>query len=579
MSELIPTYFEVVTEGELNIKQTLHIPVTIYDANLGIPLGEGIPIELYKGFDLLATANTNSDGFVKFYVTETVIGSYIYGVNFNGNETYDSSYYELSPITFVNDSPAFITTSPISVNEGDNSFIITASDLDSLDYLTWSFANGDGDTDNNLFYINQNMTDVYRYATFVLEEDKIFNYEEKNSYSIRISVTDYTATAEQAFIINVTNINETPIITSSDTVNVDDGQSGFKFHQIVVIDSENDYLTFSLPEGYGDNSYFMIDNSIFKGFLVHISGENIVPFSYQTKSSYNIKVEVTDGQNIANQIITITVNPPSPSNSAPTIITTSPITVEEGNNSVVFTASDTDGNNLTWSLVSGSGDTDNASFTMGPTGILTINSGNFNFENKQSYSVRVNVNDGTVDVSGSFTITITNVNEIPTDISLSASSIAENNSTNAIIGTLSTTDPDSSNTFTYTLVSGSGDTDNASFNINANQLRASIVFNYENKSSYSIRIRSTDQGGLFYEKQFTITITNVDETDNNQINGDILSRLTSNTFSIDLDKNGIITEPEIIQFNNKFIKLNVQYQNTNYINLIRDIHRNEIKKI
>ena len=36
-------------------------------------------------------------------------------------------------------------------------------------------------------------------------------------------------------------------------------------------------------------------------------------------------------------------------------------------------------------------------------------------------------------------------------------------------------------------------------------------FNYEAKSSYSIRLRTTDSGGLFYEKAFTITITNVND--------------------------------------------------------------------
>ena len=37
----------------------------------------------------------------------------------------------------------------------------------------------------------------------------------------------------------------------------------------------------------------------------------------------------------------------------------------------------------------------------------------------------------------------------------------------AVVGTLSTTDPDAGNTFTYTLVSGTGSTDNGAFNISA----------------------------------------------------------------------------------------------------------------
>ncbi len=36
-------------------------------------------------------------------------------------------------------------------------------------------------------------------------------------------------------------------------------------------------------------------------------------------------------------------------------------------------------------------------------------------------------------------------------------------------------------------------------------------FDFETKSSYSIRVRTTDQGGLSFEKAFTITVTNVNE--------------------------------------------------------------------
>jgi len=109
------------------------------------------------------------------------------------------------------------------------------------------------------------------------------------------------------------------------------------------------------------------------------------------------------------------------------------------------------------------------------------------------------------------TVYYSTANSAPTDIALSNSSVAENQPANTVVGTLSTTDPDVGDTFTYTLVSGTGDTDNASFNILNDSLRTSEGFDYETKNSYSIRVRSTDQGGLWVEKQFTITVTNVNE--------------------------------------------------------------------
>ena len=103
-------------------------------------------------------------------------------------------------------------------------------------------------------------------------------------------------------------------------------------------------------------------------------------------------------------------------------------------------------------------------------------------------------------------------NSAPTDITLTPASIAENNAANATVGTLSTTDADVSDTFTYTLVSGTGSTDNAAFNISGAALRLTAAPNFEVQNSYSVRLRSTDAGGAFFEKPFTITITNVIET-------------------------------------------------------------------
>ena len=79
------------------------------------------------------------------------------------------------------------------------------------------------------------------------------------------------------------------------------------------------------------------------------------------------------------------------------------------------------------------------------------------------------------------------------------------------MGTFNTTDPDSGNTFTYSLVGGAGDTNNSSFTISSNALQTAAVFDYETKNNYSIRVRSTDQGSLSFEKMFTITVTNVNE--------------------------------------------------------------------
>jgi hypothetical protein len=99
----------------------------------------------------------------------------------------------------------------------------------------------------------------------------------------------------------------------------------------------------------------------------------------------------------------------------------------------------------------------------------------------------------------------------PTDIALSANTIVENAVSGTFIGTLSTTDINVGDTFTYTLVDPQTNVDNQSFTIVGNQLQSFSVFDFEAKSSYSVKIRTTDQTGRSFEKTFTVNITDVSD--------------------------------------------------------------------
>jgi hypothetical protein len=105
------------------------------------------------------------------------------------------------------------------------------------------------------------------------------------------------------------------------------------------------------------------------------------------------------------------------------------------------------------------------------------------------------------------------INKAPTNLTLSTSTIAENQIIGTVVGNLTTTDPDTANTFTYSLVTGNGATDNSLFTITGNQLKTNFVFDFEAKNSYSIRLRTTDQGGLFFETQLTIGVTDLNDNE------------------------------------------------------------------
>jgi hypothetical protein len=92
-----------------------------------------------------------------------------------------------------------------------------------------------------------------------------------------------------------------------------------------------------------------------------------------------------------------------------------------------------------------------------------------------------------------FTIaSLRSTNNIPSNISLSPSSIDENSAAASIIGTLSTTDLDITDTHTYTLVPGVGDEDNIYFSISGDNQSIIHSPDYEIRDSYSIRIQTDD---------------------------------------------------------------------------------------
>ena len=100
------------------------------------------------------------------------------------------------------------------------------------------------------------------------------------------------------------------------------------------------------------------------------------------------------------------------------------------------------------------------------------------------------------------------MNQAPANIFLSANSIAENASADAVVGILSNTDI--GGTYAYTLLTGTGDADNGSFMISGTELQLKASADYETKRHYSIRINVSD-GTHDFAKSFTIYVGDVNE--------------------------------------------------------------------
>lgn len=406
-------------------------------------------------------------------------------------------------VTPVNDTPTqlLLSKSNVPENQPINTVVgaLSTIDPDAGDTFTYSLVSGAGDTDNASFNIIGSQ----------LRTSEIFNLETKSIYSIRIRTTDLGGLSfEKSFSITITNANEAPTdLALSNNSLAENLAVNTVIGSLSTTDPDSgSTFIYALAPGSGAT-----DNASF-----NILGNQLrtnTSFDFETKNTYSIRIRTTDGGNLFFEkffVVAVTNI-----NEAPTDIALSNSIVLENLpiDTVVGSLSTTDqdtGDTFSYSLVSGLGDANNASFYISGNQLLT--SAVFDLETKSSYSIRIRTIDlGGLSYEESFIITITNVNEPPTDLVLSNDSLAENLPVDTVVGTLSTTDPNAIDTFSYSLVNGLGDTDNASFNISGSELRSSAIFDFETKSSYSIRVRTTDPGGLTFEKSFIITITNVNE--------------------------------------------------------------------
>lgn len=112
--------------------------------------------------------------------------------------------------------------------------------------------------------------------------------------------------------------------------------------------------------------------------------------------------------------------------------------------------------------------------------------------------------------TSTFTLSIDGVTDYaPTDIALSANSVAEDAAEGTVVGTLSATDPDTANGFVYT-ITGS-DSDNFEIVGDALRVKAGASLDYETATSHDLIIMVDDGTGRVYEELFTIAVTDVAE--------------------------------------------------------------------
>lgn len=401
-----------------------------------------------------------------------------------------------NPFTlYSNHSPTNIAISNYTINE--NSALattiatLTTSDQDGT--TTFNYSLTTGQAENTQFAISGDL----------LQVNTNFNYETDSIKIIEIYSNDNGGCSfVKTFTIQVKNVNDVPTVLNLTQQIISDKQQANSFMgEFSTIDEDFiDTHTYSLVIGAGDT-----DNSQF-----HVSNDTLYNNSqiiYNTQQVYYIRARSTDagGLLVENTFTLNVIN----TNDAPTDILLSKVDVDEnlpiGTVIGTLTAVDEDVfDTHTFQLVSGTGSTDNLKVAI--TGSLLTTNAMYNFELQNTLEIRIKAIDSfSATYTKSFTITINDVNDIPSAIILGKDSIAELNPIGTLVDTLFTIDEDVADAHVYSLVSGSGDNDNAMFAINGKRLESNTEFEYNNQI-YSIRVRSTDLGGIYIDTILKIRI-------------------------------------------------------------------------
>ncbi|MFY7894178.1 MAG: cadherin repeat domain-containing protein, partial [Pirellula sp.] len=419
------------------------------------------------------------------------------------NLTYEEAI--IISVVNVNEDPLDINLSPSSVDENSavGRYVGTFSTVDT-DFLTdftfdYQLVAGAGDTHNSSFAI----------VNGDLQVNGPIDYEVTPTMSIRVRTTDLGGLSyEEILTININNVNETPTQINLSNASLPENEpAGYEIGTLSNNDPDaGDTLVYSLVTGTGSD-----DNIMFQ--IVGDKLQSAVTFDFEARSSYNIRIRVTDrGGFFVERAFVINV---TDVNEPPAAITISNNRIRENLPAGTFigTVSSTDvdnGDSVTIAIVSGPGGEDNSNFQL--IGRDLFSTASFDFEAKRLLSVLFEATDSSgLSTRQILQIAVTNVNEAPTSVALTPDSIPESVIVGTTIGNLITTDIDGDNVFRYEFSTGTGSDDNSLFTILGDQLKTNSTFDFDVKKLYSVRVRAIDLGGLSVEQQLFVNITNVND--------------------------------------------------------------------
>ena len=166
----------------------------------------------------------------------------------------------------------------------------------SLIYSISQNAFQNGVSSQPMFELLQNNSGELR-----LSSNRYLDFEQETTYEIEVTVTDGVLSAVADITINITNVNEAPVITDGSTIDdvAEDIADTVVIGTIVATDPEGDTIIYSIPLNPGN--LFEINTD---GEISLAAGKTL---DYETATSHTITVNVSDGDAVSAESFTINV--------------------------------------------------------------------------------------------------------------------------------------------------------------------------------------------------------------------------------------------------------------------------------
>jgi hypothetical protein len=328
-----------------------------------------------------------------------------------------------------------------------------------------------------------------------LRTNKVFRNTHTKTYDLQVQTTDslgLTFTTTLTITVNPGTTGPTAITLSNDTI-TGAQPVGTVVGVLNTVDIPGQTFTYTLRGPNAD--LFTVSNGVLTTNTV---------FTVSAPTTYTLRVHSVDSQGLSvNQVFTITVNPAAPtaitlSNS--TIMAAQPVGTVVGQ----LTTLDPNGDRtFTYTLSGPNADL----FAVDENGVLKTNIV-FAVGAPTTYSLVVrSVDDLGLEVEQTFLITVNPA--LPTEITLSNSTITAGQPVGTVVGSLATVDPNPNQSFTYTLSGPNA----GLFTVDEDGvLRTNAEFNVTTPTTYSLVVHSVDDLGLAVEWAFTLTVYPEGET-------------------------------------------------------------------